>query len=89
MRLPSFFSRGMSCAEVADVMQSYLDGETDAATAKRVAAHLAKCRDCDIEVQVYDRICTSLRRRQVEVDPEILAALETFGHNLVRDDSTT
>ncbi|MEL7158075.1 MAG: zf-HC2 domain-containing protein [Actinomycetota bacterium] len=77
----------MSCAEVMEVLQAYLDGEVDTARARQVAGHLSKCGWCDTESQVYDRIRTSLAGREIEVDPQVLRALTDFGRNLARDGS--
>ncbi|MGI9595299.1 MAG: zf-HC2 domain-containing protein [Acidimicrobiales bacterium] len=71
-----------SCEEIMAVLQSYLDGEIDAETARKVAGHLDDCTECDRESQVYQTIKASLASRRREVDPEILAALRLFGQQL-------
>jgi anti-sigma factor (TIGR02949 family) len=71
-----------SCADIMEVLQSYLDGETDAATARRVARHLDNCTNCERESQVYESIKTSLAVRRRDVDPAILESLRRFGENL-------
>ncbi|MEV8310865.1 zf-HC2 domain-containing protein [Streptomyces flavidovirens] len=70
--------------QVARVLQSYLDGETDEATARRVAAHLKDCRRCGLEASVYREIHNALGRR-VEPDAAAVARLRTFGESLVND----
>lgn len=89
MRLTRWFNRQMSCAEVMEVLQAYLDGEVDAASARQVAGHLSNCDRCDTESQVYARIRASLAVRQIEVDPQVLASLTEFGRNLARGGPTS
>lgn len=72
----------LSCHEVMEVLQSYLDGETDATTARRVAAHLKNCTDCDTESHVYVSIKASLANRRRDVDPAVLDALRSFGESI-------
>jgi predicted anti-sigma-YlaC factor YlaD len=80
------FRRGMSCEEVLEVLQAYLDEETDEETARKVLAHLDRCHVCDRESQVYRRIKVTLRSRGVPVDPEILGALTRFSERVARGD---
>lgn len=79
------FRKELSCQEVMEVLQSYLDGETDAAVARDVAAHLAKCPLCEGESQIYDRIRASLSHRQVAVDPQVMQALNSFSQQLIQE----
>ncbi|MBV7697379.1 anti-sigma factor [Streptomyces sp. TRM70350] len=75
----------MSCMQVARVLQSYLDGETDEITARRVAAHLEDCRRCGLEVAVYREIKQSLARHEAPAD-EAVARLRAFGETLLHPD---
>ncbi|MEW2634306.1 anti-sigma factor [Streptomyces sp. NPDC048389] len=70
--------------QVARVLQSYLDGETDEVTARRVAAHLEDCRRCGLEASVYQEIHNALARR---TDPDSAAVdrLRAFGTSLLSD----
>ena len=79
------FRKDLSCQEVMEVLQAYLDGEVDASVARSVAAHLSKCPLCEGESQVYDRIRASLSHRQVAVDPDVMAALNDFSHQLMEN----
>ena len=79
------FRKDLSCQEIMEVLQSYLDGETDAAVARDVASHLGKCHHCEVESQVYDRIRSSLSHRQVAVDPQVMQALNDFSHQLMEN----
>ena len=40
---------GLSCHQVAAVLQEYLDKELDAAEVPKVLEHLEQCRDCGLE----------------------------------------
>ncbi len=79
---------GISCDEVLAVLQQYLDGEVDAATAQRVAVHLDVCDACGPEAELYRNIKRSLRRRAEPVDPHVLAGLQQFGRRLVDGEVT-
>ena len=39
--------RGMACDEFVELVTAYLDGALDAATERRFAAHLGRCRGCE------------------------------------------
>lgn len=52
----------MGCMRVARVLQAYLDGEVDEATARRVGAHLGVCRRCGMSADTYRAIKASLAR---------------------------
>ncbi len=79
-----FRRRGMSCDAVMEVLQSYLDGETDAETARLVAAHLHTCTDCDQETATFRRIKLSLASTPSPVDPAIISSLQHFSARLTR-----
>ncbi len=72
----------MNCLQVARVLQSYLDGETDDVTARRVAAHLEDCRRCGLEASVYREIHNALARR-AEPDGGAVDRLRAFGASLL------
>lgn len=72
------------CVRVARVLQSYLDGETDEVTARRVAAHLEDCRRCGLEATTYRQVKEALARREAP-DTEVVARLRDFGESLLRD----
>ncbi|MFP3986562.1 anti-sigma factor [Streptomyces sp. E11-3] len=74
----------MNCLQVARVLQSYVDGEADEVTARRVAAHLADCRRCGLEATVYQEIKSALARRQ-SPDDLTLRRLRDFSTALLRD----
>lgn len=78
MRMLQRLRGGLSCQEVLEVLQSHLDGEVDAQTARRVAVHLDKCDPCHHEAAVYEEIKASLARQRRPIDPEILDQLRAF-----------
>ncbi len=84
MKLLNLFKREkhVSCEEVLEVLQSYLDGETDADTAVNVSTHLDKCKQCEPESAVYRRIKSTLNMTADDVDPTVLSRLENFGQRL-------
>jgi len=77
----------LSCAEVAAVLQSYLDGELDAADRPAVAAHLDVCRDCGLEEVIFRDIKAVLIEPSTDsVDPAVLERLREFGSKLPSSD---
>jgi anti-sigma factor (TIGR02949 family) len=74
--------RRMGCAEVIRVLQAYLDGETDEATARRLVAHLDDCRDCGLEADLYREIKKSLARHE-RPDARAVERLRGFGESLL------
>lgn len=75
-----------SCMEVGRALQSYLDGNVDDVTARRVARHLEMCRRCGLEAQTYTAINEALARGGRDVDPAAVARLQAFGTQLLEDD---
>lgn len=72
-----------SCHEVARVLQSYLDGETDETTTRRVARHLEDCRRCGLELSTYEALKAALVRRVPVVDELAVERLRAFAHQIV------
>lgn len=76
------------CYRVAKLLQSYLDGEVDAATAGDVAAHLETCRRCGLEASTYQAIKSAITGAAASgadadaVDAAALARLRTFAISL-------
>ena len=84
MMLNKLFRRGLSCSDVLEVLQSYLDGETDEETARKVLSHLDSCERCDDEAEVYKQIKGSLQKKAPPLDPDIMSALTRFGERVAR-----
>lgn len=84
MGLFSFFKRekDLSCSEVLEVLQSYLDGETDESTARQVSSHLTVCVDCEPESAIYRRIKSTIAFGGSEIDKTVLSRLETFAQRV-------
>ena len=73
-----------SCMQVMRVLQSYLDGQADEVTARRVSKHLEACRRCGLEAATYREIKAALARRAAPLDGASLERLRTFGSSLAR-----
>lgn len=71
----------LTCHEVAALLQSYLDGETDEVTVGRVRRHLVDCRRCGMEEATYVALKESLARRAAP-DAEALERLRAFAERL-------
>jgi len=73
---------GPSCKEIADVLQSFLDGELEKSDIPTVKAHLDACRDCGLEAETYEAVKASLAAHRVSVDAHVLHRLRDFGAKL-------
>jgi anti-sigma factor RsiW len=78
----------LSCAEVAELLQQYLDDESDEVTAGRVAAHLDDCERCGVEADVYRDIKAALARRRAPLADVSVRRLRQFGDRIVAGDIT-
>ncbi len=77
-------NRPMECHEVAEVLQTYLDGLVDERSARRIEEHLEECRRCGLEIEAYERIKASLAGRRAELPSESVHRLREFGERLAR-----
>ena len=75
--------RPMDCSQVAEVLQTYLDGEIDDVTAARISRHLEACRRCGMELQAYREIKQALASHRQRSDLEALSRLRAFSHQLM------
>ncbi len=75
----------LSCAEVAALLQQYLDDESDEVTAGRVAAHLDDCERCGVDADVYRDITAALARRRRLPDVSV-HRLRQFGDRIAAGD---
>ncbi len=80
---------GMSCHQVGEVLQQYLDGHIDADRARRIEAHLEECRRCGMEADTYERIKSTLAAQRPEVPAEAVDRLREFGERLARGEEPT
>lgn len=74
------------CLRTGRALQRYLDGETDEATARRVAEHLATCRRCGLQARTYRAISRSLRSGAGETDELTVHRLRAFTRSLAERD---
>ena len=76
----SMLSRA-GCLRVTRVLQSYLDGEADAATSTMVDKHLEECRRCGLEASTYRAIKVAITETG-PVDAEAVERLRRFAEVL-------
>jgi predicted anti-sigma-YlaC factor YlaD len=73
----------MTCEEVVQMLQNYLDAEVENGTATKVSLHLGDCRTCGVEYSTYRDIKETLvRRAQPAVDPLVMDTLRRFCQDL-------
>lgn len=72
-----------SCQQVGRLLHSYLDGEIDDLTARRVARHLELCRRCGLEASTYTEIKSALARRGMPVPDDAHERLKQFAEQLM------
>jgi anti-sigma factor RsiW len=70
------------------LLQSYLDGETDPVTSRRVWAHVEECRRCGAELSTYWNIKNAL---SLGTGPEQAAVqrMRDFAESLLQDGRDT
>lgn len=78
-----FRRNGLTCDQVAAVMQQYLDSELDPDQVPKVIKHLDKCRDCGLEADTYRRIKASLNAYQQQPDQASLQRLRDVAQGLI------
>lgn len=74
----------MSCHQVGEVLQEFLDGHLDDERARRIEAHLEECRRCGMEAEAYERIKASLAASRPDLPAESVERLREFGERLAR-----
>jgi anti-sigma factor RsiW len=72
------------CMQVMRVLQSYLDGQTDEVTTRRVANHLDACRRCGLEATTYREIKAALTRTAAALDPSAVERLRSHAAGLAQ-----
>ena len=80
--LSRIFRRGLSCDQVAEVLQQYLDKELEASQIPKVLKHLETCKDCGLEAEVYTKIKTSLIAHQQAPDVESMVRIRALAQEL-------
>lgn len=76
------------CREVAEVLQSYLDGELPESKTHLVANHLEHCERCGIEAAVYREVKQSLEGLSTPADRDTIHRLQFFADGLTADDAS-
>lgn len=71
----------VDCAEVARVLQHYLDDRLSAPDTAAIHEHLEACRMCGMEADAYRALQRSLRRRS-ELPNAAAERLRTFARDL-------
>lgn len=84
-RLPSPLPLQPDCHVVEAVLQAYLDGELGPDDAEVVAAHLAHCQRCQIEVTTVERVIDAIKRQRPDLDPAPIERLAGYVDRLTRD----
>ena len=80
---------GLTCHEVGEILQQYLDGHIDADRAGRIEIHLEECRRCGLEAETYERIKATLAAQRHEIPQESVDRLRAFGEQLARGEEPT
>ena len=73
---------GISCVQVAKILQRYLDEELDASHRAMVAGHLSACRRCGLDEKSFREIKSALARRREDVPVEPIDRLRKFAADL-------
>ena len=68
----------MSCSEANDLIQTYLDKNTDPDTGALLTEHLGDCPPCESEFAVYERIMGALERCRPDLPPDTEQRLKQF-----------
>lgn len=77
-RVPAAPPDHPDCVQVAEILQSFLDGELPAADAELVALHVEGCERCHLEFRVVREVLAVIRRQRPDLDPAPLARLRVF-----------
>ncbi len=74
--------RQLTCEQVGQLLQTYLDDELDHDAARKVEHHLDDCVRCGLETEAYEALRASLQRIGAGPDPATVARLRAFGEQL-------
>lgn len=92
--MPSVFNRAagnhgpgsIGCTRTLLKLQSYLDGDLDEATARKILRHIDACERCGLRAEAYTAVKAALARRREaeagEVGP-MVGRLQAFASDLV------
>jgi anti-sigma factor RsiW len=76
-------NRPMTCAEVGELLQEYLDDHLDEHRSRRLAEHLEDCLRCGLEADTYRSIKQTLAARQGDLPADSIDRLRQFGRGLM------
>ncbi len=79
---------GARCIEVGRLIQTYLDGGLDAASAAKVSHHLDACRRCGLAAEDYRRLKAALTSAAMPVPDEPLQRLQRLASDLASGEAT-
>lgn len=79
---------GARCIEIGRLIQSYLDGELDAASTAKVSQHLQACRRCGLTADDYRSLKVALAQTLMPLPTEPLARLQSLATRLTSGDTT-
>lgn len=74
------------CRQANALLQDYLDGHCDRDTTDLLRSHLARCRPCGLEAEVYLRLSDALAQGN-PAPPAAVRRLEEFATRLIGDDA--
>jgi anti-sigma factor RsiW len=77
----------LRCQEVANVLQSHIDGELDQATAEKVSTHLDACLRCGMAASTYRELKSKLARLSDPVDVDAVERLRAFVDELTEHEA--
>jgi len=76
---------GVTCLQVARILQKYLDDQLDEVAAAQVANHLDECRRCGLDAESYREVKVALTSRSRPPTPEQMERLTSFVAELVTE----
>ncbi|MGO8873590.1 MAG: anti-sigma factor family protein [Acidimicrobiales bacterium] len=76
---------GVTCLQVARILQRYLDDQLDEGAAAQVADHLDECRRCGLDAESYREVKVALASRARPPSPDQVKRLSSFVAELVSD----
>lgn len=78
--------RPPDCRKVAQVLQSYLDGELSEDDREVVAEHLRHCERCGIDARVYRDVKRSLQGLSATPNCQAIARLRDYAADIHQGD---
>jgi Putative zinc-finger len=76
---------GVTCLQVARMLQRYLDDQLDEGAAAQVADHLDECRRCGLDAESYREVKVALASRSRPSTPEQVERLTSFVAGLISE----